>query len=232
MKLNKMILATAAIVLPLSVGVGSALAYFTDSVSSAGGYVVEVGPDTNMTETFGSWTKHITVTNAEDGVPVYVRVKAFSGSQYSLEYITGGKWLEGADGYYYYDGILEKSTTTPVLDIKINDVPENATDKDAFNVIVVYERTPVEYNENGTPKAAVKQTEEGKWEPVVERDEKGEVTWDAWGRKLRVEETFPTDPGNDNPDNTEDNDAGSGSGSGSENTGTTDIKQSKEGGNE
>ena len=34
MKLNKMILAAAAVVLPLSIGAGSALAYFTDNVSS------------------------------------------------------------------------------------------------------------------------------------------------------------------------------------------------------
>ena len=31
MKLNKMILAAAAVVLPLSIGAGSALAYFTDT---------------------------------------------------------------------------------------------------------------------------------------------------------------------------------------------------------
>lgn len=232
MKLNRMILATAAIVLPLSVGVGSALAYFTDNASAVGGYAVEVGPDTEMTETFKEWTKSITVTNKEDGVPVYVRVKAFSGSQYLLTYTTGGRWLEGTDGYYYYDGILEKGVTTQALDIKINGVPENATDKDAFNVIVVYERTPVEYNENGTPKAVVKQTEDGKWEPVVEYNEDGTVKWDAWGRTLRVEETFPTDPGNDNPDNTEDNGAGAGNGSGSEITGTTDTNQLEEGGDE
>ena len=54
MKLNKMILAAAAVVLPLSIGAGSALAYFTDNVSSVGGYAVEVGaPDTEITETFG-----------------------------------------------------------------------------------------------------------------------------------------------------------------------------------
>mgnify|MGYP001115130754 CR=1 FL=1 len=43
--------------------------------------------------------------------------------------------------------------TTSGLDIKIEGVPQDATDKDAFNVVVIYERTPaVQYMEDGSVK--------------------------------------------------------------------------------
>lgn len=150
MKFNKTILAAMAVVLPLSAGIGSAFSYFTANAGSQGRLEVEIGPpDTEITERFGDWTKHVTVTNVGE-VPVYVRVQAFSGSRYPLEYITNDSWT--ADGsYYVYNEILPPGGETVQLDIKISGVEE--TDKDNFNVIVVYERTPVQYNENGEAKA-------------------------------------------------------------------------------
>lgn len=157
MKWNKTILAAVAVILPLGMGIGNALSYFTDSVTSAGGYAVEVGePQTDITETFGNWTKHVTVTNTGD-IPVYVRARAFSGSRYELVCSgetdeNGAGWTKTGD-YYEYDTVLEPGQKTPVLNIEIKNVPKDATDRDSFNVVVIYERTPaVQYNEDGSVK--------------------------------------------------------------------------------
>lgn len=157
MKWNKTILAAAAVVLPLGVGIGSALSYFTDNVTSSGGYAVEVEePQTEITETFGDWTKHVTVTNTGE-IPVYIRARAFCGSQYELVYrgetgANGEGWTVSGD-YYEYNTVLGVGETTPVLNIEIKNVPQDATDRDSFNVVVIYERTPaVQYNEDGSVK--------------------------------------------------------------------------------
>lgn len=151
MKLNKTILAAIAVVLPLSTGIGSALSYFTANAESQGRLGVEVGPpQTEIRETFGDWTKHVTITNTGE-IPVYVRVGAFSGSQYPLSYVLNGSWI--SDGsYYVYNQILNPGDTTTALDIKISGVEE--TEKDNFNVVVIYERTPVTYDAEGNAKEA------------------------------------------------------------------------------
>jgi hypothetical protein len=81
-----------------------------------------------------------------------VRARAFSGSQYPLEY-SGDGWSLGNDGYYYYGDILSASESTSELLVQISGVPVNADNDTSFNVIVVYESTPVLYKEDGTPYA-------------------------------------------------------------------------------
>lgn len=157
MKKSKMILAAAAVVLPLSVAGGSALAYFTANTTASGGYPVWVGTDTVIEEEFGNWTKHITITNSANsngGGPVYVRAKAFSGDKYSLKY-SGSGWSDGGDGYWYYTDngyVLKPGESTSVLDVKIENVPADEAEKEEFNVIVIYERMPVQYDESGNVK--------------------------------------------------------------------------------
>ena len=68
--------------------------------------------------------------------------------------------------------------TTSGLDIKIEGVPQDATDKDAFNVVVIYERTPaVQYMEDGS----------------VKLDDEGNPMPD-WNYGVKQESEFPTDP--------------------------------------
>lgn len=153
MKINKKILAAAAIVLPLSIGTGSALAYFTANVAAGGGAMVAVGPDTEIDEPVSDMTKHVTIRNGEDGGAVYVRVMAFADGLHTLTY-TGTGWELGTDGYYYYNGVVEPGAVTSQLDIKI-ETNSNAPELEDFNVIVIYERTPVEYDSvTGEAKAA------------------------------------------------------------------------------
>lgn len=154
MKKKTVYLAAVALVLILSASLGSAMAYFTTNVEAEGSYRLEFGNETNIDETFDSWTKHVTISNTADSQPVYVRVRAFAGSEYELSYLdAGGKWTPGADGYYYYSDILNAGEAADVLDIRISNVPEELTEPENFNVAVIYESTPVQYDENGEPYA-------------------------------------------------------------------------------
>lgn len=153
-------LAGLAMLLPLGAGTGSAWAYFTDHVEAeSGGYGVETGrPDTELEEGFGEWTKNVRVRNTGD-IPVYVRLQAFCGSEYRLEYTEDENWKKSGDYYYYTgtDGILETGERTPALSIKILDkdgdpIPDQPEEFRArFNVVVIGEKLPLQYDAEGSP---------------------------------------------------------------------------------
>ncbi len=169
MKMNKTVLAVAAVVLPLSVGAGSALAYFTANDSAAGGYAVEVGiPETDMKEEFVDGEKRITITNTGD-VTIYVRAKAYAvdPSKVTLVPVSvenpRGQWIEGVDEKnekcYYYNPALKakeknedgtfKYDSTEELRLKIGPFPADPAENDEFDVVVVYEKTSAVKVENG-----------------------------------------------------------------------------------
>lgn len=169
MKINKTVLAAAAIVLPLSVGIGSALSYFTANDSAAGGYAIEVGPpETEIEENFSSWEKKITITNTGD-VPVYVRARAYVVSPYTIVSNLGSNWRNGNEGndgkngyfgYYYYNPALKARVKnedgsytydkTEELKLKIDGIPTtDLVENEEFDVVVVYEKTSAVKVENG-----------------------------------------------------------------------------------
>lgn len=144
--MNKKIfsLAAAALVLTAGVSAGKAMAYFTTYAEASGGAVLELGSTTTVPkEEVVDWVKHVTIENTGD-YECYVRVRAYAGEAYKLQYILGD-WRDGGDGYYYYDKPLQPKETTSELQIAI----DKGTSTDEFNVIVVQEHTPVRYNENG-----------------------------------------------------------------------------------
>jgi len=152
MKRSNLIAAALALVLVLGASIGTTWAYFTTYATAKGGYPIELSERTQITETLSSWTKHVTISAADDSVPTYVRSRAFCGEEYSLTY-EGSGWTYGGDGWYYYDAILEGGGQTEPLDIGIEGVPVDAVAGEDFHVIVVYESTRVRYNEAGEPYA-------------------------------------------------------------------------------
>lgn len=150
MKKRSIVIAVLAVVLVLGGNIGSALAYFTTYAKASGGYTIHLGAQTEIEERVSNWTKHVTVTVEDGSEPVYVRVKAFAGSQYALTYSDeNGNWTLGDDGYYYYALPVSGGGSTEELLIQIGNVPEE--DVDSFHVAVVYETTPVLYDSNGAP---------------------------------------------------------------------------------
>lgn len=164
--LGKSVLALSAAALVAAAGLGSAYAYFTTYVGATGGYTLNLGDRTVIEEEVSNWIKHFRITSREDSEPIYVRARAYSGEIYNLEYSNpesapegapGGTWIPGADGFYYYsneDGslrIVEGGESTSELLIEITNPPQDHTV--SFNVVVVYESTPVQYTEDGAPYA-------------------------------------------------------------------------------
>lgn len=128
--------------------VGSANAYFTTYVTAQGSYDVSWYHEEKLHEEYHDWNKLVTISSEEESIPVFVRVKAFSGSTYTLTY-TGSDWTDGGDGYYYYKTPLEGGATTTGLNIAIANVPTTATEGQNFNVVVIYESIPATYDANG-----------------------------------------------------------------------------------
>lgn len=155
MKKKSMILPFLAAGMILSSSIGSVWAYFTTYVEAQGGYTLSLGEETSIEESFSSWTKHVTIKADADSGPVYVRARAYC-SAYPVEYSdAGGKWTPGSDGFYYYSDMINANEATEELLVKISDVPSDKVEQKDFNVIVIYETTPVQYREDGSPKDAV-----------------------------------------------------------------------------
>lgn len=130
-------------------GIGKTWSYFTTYAEAAGGYTIRLGDRTEITENFSEWTKHVVISNEENSEPVYIRVKAFCGSRYTLTW-SGEGWSLGGDGYYYYNEMINGGGSTGALDLKIDGIPEEPEDQERFNVVVIYESTPVKYHEDGS----------------------------------------------------------------------------------
>ena len=146
MNLKKVFLTLLALVLVLSLTIPSTLAYFTDTTRAKGGYTIRQSATTSIDESFNNWTKTLTITNNE-GAPVFIRARAFAGQTYTLTY-SGRNWEKRDDGWYYYSGQLAAGESADILKVTISDIPA-ATENASFNVAVVYESTPVQYDADG-----------------------------------------------------------------------------------
>ena len=153
MKKNKMkiCLSAAALVLAMSVMIGTAMAYFTTYAVAEGGVTIDLGfTDTETEEEVIDSKKQIVLKNTGD-YDCYVRLKALTGNAHKdgivySEPEGAGLWTPGADGYYYYNGIVEAGGSTSQIDVSFVLPTENQTD---FNVIIIQECTPVLLDENG-----------------------------------------------------------------------------------
>lgn len=152
MKGKNLALALLALAMVLGAGIGTAMGYFTAYTEARGAVPLRLGGaggGTSMQEDVSAWTKRITVTNDAGAVPVYIRARAFCGSAYTLTYDWDAGWYDGGDGYYYFSEILSGGASTAQLRVKIGNIPEQAEQGDSFDVVVVYESTPVLYGEGG-----------------------------------------------------------------------------------
>lgn len=154
MKKTKYFLAFLAAVMVLTAGVGQAMAYFTTYTEVKGLKVVRIGDETTITEKFADWTKELTIRNEEGSQPVYVRAKVFKPDALNIECPYEGsdsRWgAKSDDDYYYYSDALAAGESAGVLKVHISNIPVDAVKGDTFNVIVVYESTPVLYREDGS----------------------------------------------------------------------------------
>ena len=113
-----------------------------------GGYTVYRDATTTIDEQYEDWVKYVTITSV-DGEPVFVRARAYTGSEFSLHY-EGENWSDGGDGWWYYALPLEKGQSAAVLKVYIDEVPINPENDLGFDVAVVYESTVALYKPDGS----------------------------------------------------------------------------------
>ena len=158
MKKRYMIFGCAAAVVIASTSIGGAWSYFTTYAEASGGRTVSLGDVTDIEEpSVDRSTKTITISNTENSQPVYVRVAVYAGDEYKSALAYRGQddsWTveEDADGYLYYKDPVAGGTSTKSLYISMDKIYEKLLkETEDFNVIVVYESTPVVYDQNGDP---------------------------------------------------------------------------------
>ena len=154
MKRKTWLLLLLAVAMILTAGIGGAYAYFSSFATAKGGYVIHIPGDPELHEDPQPGKKVVTIENAADANPVFVRVKAFAGAEYQdgLQYDGGDYWIgPDADGFWRYKLALDGGESTQPLTISIEKMPQNPEDGDSFNVIVVYESVPAVYTASGEP---------------------------------------------------------------------------------
>lgn len=121
--------------------------------STGGGIIVDLGTLAELKEEIIDGTKHIVVENTSQINDCYIRVKAFSSEILNeLIYEHSEAWKKGEGDWYYYLPVLPAGGSTEELLIKIN-AKKSDIEQENFNVIVVFEHTPVVYDEEGNPYA-------------------------------------------------------------------------------
>ena len=170
---KRIIICAAALVLAAAavLGVGKAYAYFTTYVQADVSRTIHLGDITTIDEKYADWEKTVTITNsAESAKAVWVRVRAFAGSAYKLDY-AGSGWSQDGDWWYYGEplqpGGEAESIVVSILDAETGEKP--AADGADFNVVVVYETTPAV--ENGTDASGNTQYLDADWEMTAGGEE-------------------------------------------------------------
>lgn len=141
MKTRKIILPALAVILVIGLAVGTAIAYFTAHTEATGSVPVALGAETEIQEKIVNNEKLVTISN-KGPQAVWVRAKAFSA--YELNY-EGTNWELGDDEFYEYKEIVEANQSTSTLKVSIKELESLVTEE--FNVIVIYECTPVQYDD-------------------------------------------------------------------------------------
>lgn len=164
MKKRHTLLVLLALVLAVATALPSTWAYFTANARAGGGRTVQLDRNTEIVEEFADWTKVVTITTSPVTEPVHLRARAYS--TYTLEY-SGEGWTDGGDGWWYYDWALanpgagtdgaelpapawsRKEAAPLSVAIRGVEVPVGEKPED-FDVTVVYETTPVQYQADGS----------------------------------------------------------------------------------
>lgn len=140
------------VALVMGLGIGSAKAYFTDWTEANGGLPVSVTPKDEPEEKYGAREKSLVIRN-NGTAPIFVRARAYAVRDVE---ISGEGWTPDESGEWWnYDQPVDAKKdgvpgATTELKVRVT-FPEEAAEKDEYNVIVVYESTPVQYNADGTP---------------------------------------------------------------------------------
>lgn len=116
-----------AIVLLLGVAVGTTVAYLIDKTNEIKNEFEYAKTDVTVTEDFDGTTKQNVKVKNNSNIPVYIRATYIvswvdadgnivtsvpDGYSVAKEENLGGKWIKGADGYFYYPTPVQPNDST------------------------------------------------------------------------------------------------------------------------
>ena len=160
MKRMRFIPAVVGLVMALIVGVQPAWAYFTDTHWADGGLKITIPTvTTDIQEWFGAGKKHVKIENKKESeAPVHIRARVYAPAELNVT-ASGTKWSgPDADGWYDFadpvaPGAKTEELTVAIdlgkLPVKSDSEAEGYVNGDNFNVIVIYEATPLLNAEGG-----------------------------------------------------------------------------------
>ena len=174
MKKRRILLALLALALAVTTVLPAAMAYFSTNARTDGHLTLKLGGTTTIDETFANMVKTVTIAATGEAQPMWVRARAYVAAPFTVTYEASEGWTVDDDGWYYYEKPLA-SYTSPLPDwltdeadpLKVTIHAEGIEPEDlpeGFEVPVVYQTTPVQYNEDGTPK---EMTTEALWSVPV-----------------------------------------------------------------
>ncbi len=157
MKKRTLFLAVLAVVLVLSSGIGTALAYFSTYADARGGYVIRLQGRTEIEEEITAGRKTVVIRNLGETAtdvghsPAFVRVSAVADSLGRLDYSknTSALWQQNGNYWYYLQPIMTgEETEAFIIDVKLN---RELKEGEKLDVIVSYDSVPAVFKENGDP---------------------------------------------------------------------------------
>ena len=166
-----------AALLALALGTSAALAYFSDYEPAKGKVTLQLQGENELIEGQDSKEKNIQiVAGEENGLDVIARVAIYGPEEFT--YITADSevWIDGGDGWYYYNGVLGPGETTPkdALIAKVADKDGKDLTKekiaeigDSFQITVVQESEIATYTQNDEGKNVVQSPEGWKLPTIV-----------------------------------------------------------------
>lgn len=152
MKRKQKIGLMALLVLILSASIPSTIAYFTTYASALGRVEISLQAETEIIEQLPTpYSKHIQVQLDQGSQPVYVRVRAFSGSAYPIEARpSSANWKQNGQ-YWEYMIPLFPEEGRNITDEIVFEIQPKENEVQNFNIVVVSESIPVKFDENGNP---------------------------------------------------------------------------------
>ena len=164
MKRKTIIAAALAAALILCMSAVPAFAYFTDHHTANGGLTITTKPTTEIEEWVGQGKKEVAIKNTGD-TDVYVRAGVYASSALPILTVSGNGWSASPDGtmanpdnssnvrgWYYYETPLAPGETSQRLSAELNlATKDKRVVEENYNVIVVYEYSAIQYDENGNP---------------------------------------------------------------------------------
>ncbi len=148
---NIKVLMVAAVLLVAMAGVGLTGAFFSDYEHAAGKAGLSLGGQTSIEEKVHDTEKTIKIKNNGEG-DVLVRLSIFGpkpeGDIPGMTITAENGWIEGDDGFWYYQEVLPAGGETSSIIASIKGVPVSV-DLSELDIIVVHESQPVVYDADG-----------------------------------------------------------------------------------